>query len=329
MRSMRWTLAIFAALALSVALARAAYARAAEGSFERTLKVTGPVELEVTTGSGNITVGTGDAATVRIRGRIRVGEWRLGTKEAERRVRALESNPPIEQTGNWIRIGRIEAPALRRNVSISYELEVPAETKLTSETGSGDQSAAGIRGPVRASTGSGNIRLENLGGMVRANTGSGDIEIGAIAGPLHAETGSGSIRSTGGIEGGITASTGSGDVVLQQTAAGTVNIETGSGNIEVMGIRGGVRLHTGSGNITAEGKPSGEWKLDTGSGNITARLPADAAFDLHLHTGSGDIRTDHPITVEGKIGRHELRGKVRGGGVLVEAGTGSGNVRVE
>ncbi len=47
-------------------------ARGAEGSFERTVKVTGPVELDVTTGSGNIDVRTGDASSVHVRATIRV-----------------------------------------------------------------------------------------------------------------------------------------------------------------------------------------------------------------------------------------------------------------
>jgi len=76
-------------------------------------------------------------------------------------------------------------------------------------------------------------------------------------------------------------------------------------------------------------KPSGEWKLEAGSGNVTLRLPSTAAFDLHAHTGSGAIESDHPITVQGKVNRHELRGKVRGGGAPLEVSTGSGNIRIE
>ena len=45
----------------------------AEGSFDRTLHVTGPVDLEVTTGSGGIQVRAGDGNQVRVHGRIRNG----------------------------------------------------------------------------------------------------------------------------------------------------------------------------------------------------------------------------------------------------------------
>lgn len=319
-------LAVLALWAFGTAWARG---YAAEGSFTRTLKVTGPVELTVTTGSGNIDVRTGDAASVQVRGLIRVnGGLHFSSEEAERKVRALESNPPIEQNGNIVRIGHITDPELRRHVSISYELVVPVETRLSSDTGSGDQSVAGLRGPVRAETGSGNVKVARVADVVRAETGSGDIVLDAIKAAVHAETGSGNIRA-GGIEGGFTASTGSGDVRLGQTASGPVNVETGSGNIEASGVQGLLRAHTGSGSIIVDGKPLGDWKLDTGSGNLTLRLPAQAAFDLYAHTGSGDITTNREITVQGKIGRHELRGKVGGGGPLVELGTGSGSIHID
>src|SRR5438132_11118122 len=69
---------------------------AAEGSFERTLKVTGPVELDVSTGSGHIDVRTGDSSTVRIRGTIRAssGRWLSSDADAKSNARYVARNPP-------------------------------------------------------------------------------------------------------------------------------------------------------------------------------------------------------------------------------------------
>ena len=36
----------------------------------------------------------------------------------------MEANPPILQSGNDLRIGHIDDPELRRNISISYEVVV-------------------------------------------------------------------------------------------------------------------------------------------------------------------------------------------------------------
>jgi len=274
-------------------------------------------------------VRAGDAGRVHVVGTIRArSSWGIGTAEAQEKVRRLEANPPLVQNGNVIRIGRVDAPELGKNVSISYELVVPAETKLGSETGSRSQTVVGIRGPVRAKTGSGSLAITNIGSEVRAETGSGSIELAKVKGRLVASTGSGSIRAVG-IAGATQASAGSGSVRLELASAGDVEIETGSGGVEVSGVRGALRVVTGSGSITALGEPAGSWKVSTGSGGISVKLPSDAGFELEANTSSGRIYSEHPITLRGSIGKRELRGTVRGGGVLVALLTGSGNIRIE
>jgi DUF4097 and DUF4098 domain-containing protein YvlB len=319
-------LAAFSLLLLAVP-ARAADTTA-EGSFTRTLKVTGAVDLDVRTGSGNVNVRTGDAATVQVLGKIKAREGWNGGMSGEEKVRRLEANPPIEQNGNIIVIGKIDDRDLQNNVSISYEIVVPAATKLRAHTGSGSVTADGVRNTVEAGTGSGNVTLSNIGGEVRASTGSGDVSLNAIEGPVRASTGSGDIHARG-VAGAFNGSTGSGDVELQQSAPGDVELQTGSGSIELSGVKGGVRARTGSGGIRAEGQMTGDWRLHTSSGSVTVRLPQGAAFDLAARTSSGTIQTAHPITVQGVIGRRELNGKVRGGGPLLEVSTSSGSIHIE
>ncbi len=293
------------------------------GAFDRTLKVSGPVDLDVQTGSGSVTVRTGGTDTVVVRGDIRVNGG-----DALAKVHKLEANPPIDQTGNSIRIGRISDPELRRNVSISYEITVPPQTQLRSHTGSGNQNVDGIKGPVEAETGSGGVTIANIGGEVRTHTGSGNIELDNIQGAARAEAGSGSIRANK-IGGPFDGHTGSGRITLAQAAQGDVRAEAGSGSIELEGVKGGLRAGTGSGNLTVAGEPTAAWDVHTGSGSVTLRLPQQVAFDLYAHTGSGSINSDHPVTIQGSTNRHELRGKVRGGGVPVEVRTGSGNIKIE
>ena len=303
--------------------------QAAEGSFDRTLRVTGPVELEVTTGSGNIQVRTGDSASVHVHGIIKTsGNWGFGSTGAEEKVRRLEANPPIMQDGNFIRIGRIEDRELRRNVSVSYELSVPAHTQAKAEAGSGNVSLEGIDGPARAESGSGNVTAENIGNELSASSGSGDIHLNSIKGSVHGSTGSGTIRATS-IAGAFLLSTGSGDVRLGEIAEGGGKVSTGSGNVEVTGVRGSLRVSAGSGNITAEGEPAGDWTLHSGSGEITLRLPAKASFDLDAHTDSGQIHFQRTITSQGTMAKGTLRGRVGSGGSRIEVRTGSGDIRIE
>jgi hypothetical protein len=304
---------------------------AAEGKFQRTLTVTGPVDLDVSTGSGSIAIRAGSSTTVEISGMIRANDDR--NNNALEKVRYLEANPPIEQSGNTIRIGRISDPAYRNNVSISYEIFVPAETRVQSNTGSGSQKIEGVRGPVDAHTGSGSITMLDIGSDVVAQTGSGGIGLDHVAGRVDAHTGSGSIRA-GDVSGSVKAQTGSGGITLSLAAAerggGGLDVEasTGSGSIEVSGVNGSLRANTGSGGITAGGIPAGDWKLDTSSGSITLRLDENASFDLHARSSSGSISTSHPITMTGTISKRELNGRVRNGGHLIEASTSSGSISI-
>lgn len=301
----------------------------AEGKFERTLKVTGPVELEVKTNWGGIQVRTGDGSTVRVLGVVKARKY--SRSEAESRIREIEKNPPIQQTGNVITIG-FQHDAMdnetRNRIGVSYELVVPANTRLRSSTGSGGMTIDGVGGPVEATTGSGSVTLSNLGGDTRATTGSGGIVLTGVKGQLRASTGSGSIRGTG-IGGAITASTGSGSIELEQVAEGNVDVGTGSGGIEITGVKGGVRAHTGSGSIRINGEPLAPWNVRTASGTIRVRVPGSASFDLAASSSSGSITTDHPVTLQGRFGRREMRGKVRNGGPLLDLSTSSGSIYIE
>jgi DUF4097 and DUF4098 domain-containing protein YvlB len=297
---------------------------AREGTFHRSLEVSGPVDIDLTTGSGNVTVRTGTGGRVEITGHIRASGWFDGAQD---RVSRLEANPPIQQSGNSIRIGHIQDPDLRRNISISYELLVPAQTQLTSHSGSGGQDIDGLGGMVDVNAGSGDLHISNIGNTVRAETGSGDMKLENVRGEVHAKTGSGSIRATD-IAGGFEGETGSGHIELQQSAPGSVRVKTGSGGIEARGVRGSLEARAGSGEITAEGDPRGGWIVHTGSGSVRLRLAAEAAFDLNAHTSSGSISMSRPVTVQGMISRKEIRGRVHGGGPQVEVQTSSGNIEI-
>jgi hypothetical protein len=278
------------------------------GSFQRSFQVTGTVDLEVLTHSGDIKVHTGPAGSVSISGKIFVGDqWFSGDRQAQ--VSELEKNPPIRQTGNSIRIDYVNV----RNISIDYDITVPADTRLRTHSGSGDQTVEGLQSNLELESGSGDMRLNDLTGDLQVHTGSGNVEARDVTGDFNAEAGSGDIRLNG---------RGNGDV----------RVHTGSGNIELREVRGTVRAEAGSGDITIDGAPTGVWDVRTGSGNVRLRLPSEAAFDLGASTGSGTVTVDHPVTmtIQGNVQRAQrsISGKVRGGGPMLTVHTGSGDVQI-
>jgi putative adhesin len=316
------------AVVLVVAFSSAAYAEA-QGQFERMLKVSGRVDLDVQSGSGDITVHPGDSSSVVVKGYIRAGNSWFNSSglSAEERVKRLEQNPPIEQNGNSIRVGRIQDEALR-NVSISYDVSVPKDTSVESHTGSGNQRVSGVNGPVRANTGSGNVTVSDVGSEVRANAGSGNLEIRNVQGRTYAETGSGNTVATG-IAGGFDARAGSGDITFEQAATGTVRAETGSGNIHLRNVAGGLEAGAGSGDVEVQGKMASDWRIHTGSGEVQVKLPSDAKFNINAESHSGNVEVHHPVTMQGVLKKNHIEGTVNGGGTLLQVSTGSGTIRVD
>ena len=274
-------------LAVGAALVLASIASipviAAEATFDKTLKLNGKADLTVATGSGSVHITHGMDGQIHVFGRVR-SSWGANDEQ----VREIANNPPIEQTGNIVRIG------VRRenmhNISIDYEVQAPVDTYL------------------KASSGSGEITDDGVGDNVKLSTGSG------------------SIHATG-LHGGFSVDTGSGNIYAEQIGDGEVKAETGSGSIELRNIHGGLHAQTGSGSIKVAGTPAAPWKLGTGSGSIELST-GDAGMTIDAQTGSGSVHTDREMTTQGTQNRHHVSGKINGGGPLVRLETGSGSIRI-
>jgi hypothetical protein len=291
-----------------LATASVVAAASVQGSFERTLQVSGAVDLQVLTRSGDVTVRSGPAGSVTVRGKIHVSDrWFSGGRQAD--VSEIEKNPPIQQSGNSIHIDYVNA----HEISVDYEITAPADTTVTTHSGSGDQRMEGLHNNLRLESGSGDMRLEDIRGTIDVHTGSGNVEAREILGPFTAEAGSGDIRA-------------------DEKGKGDVRIHTGSGNIELRGVDGMLEAHSGSGDVTIQGANSGRWEVRTSSGNVELELPSGTGFDLDASAGSGSVTVDRPVTmtIQGDLRRaqHQIRGKVSGGGPELLVHTGSGDVRI-
>jgi hypothetical protein len=297
-------------LLISCLVALPAFA-SVRGSFERSYPVTGQVDLQVLTRSGDITVRPGPAGTVMIRGKIFVSNRLFDRWSSEKppEVVELEKNPPIRQSGNVFNIDYVPT----HNISIDYEITVPPDTKLKTHTGSGDQTIEGLRTPAELESGSGDLRLSDMVGGLRLHTGSGNVEARDVDGPFSAEASSG-------------------DIQLDSKGASDVQVHTGSGDIRLRGVNGTLRVEAGSGDVEIEGSQTGSWEMRTGSGNVEVRLPSNAAFDLDASTSSGELVCDHPVTmtIQGDVrgSRRAISGKVRGGGPQLLVHTSSGDVHL-
>jgi hypothetical protein len=288
---MQTTPALKAAIVLGGLLLIPAIASAADASFDRTLNVGGNVNVYVSTGSGYVHVSPGSDNQVHIVGHVKSGNnsW-FGGGSSEDRVKEIAANPPIEQSGNEVRIGKKNGD-WQRNVSIDYEITTPRGANVSAGSGSGDLRIHDIAGGLKADTGSGSIEASQIGGAVALNTGSGDIR-------------------------------------AELVNPSSTKAETGSGSIRLNGVQGPLKANTGSGDIEIQGQPTSDWKLETGSGSITLTT-GSSRFSLDASTGSGSIHSDPPISTHGSLEKHHILGDINGGGPTVRIETGSGDIRIK
>jgi Putative adhesin len=283
---MRHTLLAIALAAGTAAICSAQH----EGSFDRSLSVSGPVELDIVTDSGGITVTPGSAGSVHVHAVLKAQHNWFESGDVEQRIRELERNPPIEQNGNRIRIGYVHSRDLLKGISMRLEIQTPRETQVRARADSGGIRVEGIRGPADCHTDSGGIDVRDVGSEVRAAADSGGIRIENIKGPAYARADSGGIEANG-ISGSIDAEADSGGIHVEQSSAAPIRA-----------------------------------KAD--SGGVTIRLASNAGYDVNVEAESGHISV-RDVTVNGDISKHHIEGKVRGGGPPVNVKVDSGDVSVD
>jgi len=150
-------------------------------------------------------------------------------------------------------------------------------------------------------------------------------------GDLNLHSRDGNIRVVN-IQGDLRLDSGDGDLEVR-SADGSLNAETHDGNIRANGRFDALTLHTDDGNIDGEAeagsKNNSGWNLHTGDGNVALRLPSDFAADLDAETGDGRVNIVFPLTMNGSVKERSVRGKINGGGSLLELRTGDGNIELE
>jgi Putative adhesin len=301
-------------LSFLVAAGAPALAHAADLTFHRSLNANGNVSLNVCTNSGNIHVSGVDGNTIQISGKVHsASTWHsFDGFSSPADLKKIADNPPIQQTGNMIRVGNHDTCSghLFHNVAIDYEISIPRNSTVIADSGSGDVRIESVSGLVHADTGSGGIRVNGIGSGSKLETGSGDIDAQHATGTLQAHTGSGGIQ-------------------IHDSQISDAQLGTGSGDISAAYIRGSLKADTGSGSVTIFGLPGADWKLETGSGEIRFHADPNAKFTLDASSSSGDINSKLPIVVSGHMQHGALRGPVNGGGPMVKMRTGSGDISLQ
>ncbi len=297
-----------------------------EGSVVRrqSFEVEGPVELDLSTGGGGITVRLVDEPGVHVEIRHDAGAgnpWSQGVTSLMSWVTTqfggqlggqfAETVPPgstaedeaVRQTRVDFTEGRLVVRTPKdlqlRNVPISVSVQAPTGSHLEARSGSGDITVSGGAGRLTLATGSGRVTADQAEGAARVDSGSGTVRLGPMAAGLRAKTSSGDVEVT--------------------AIGGASTVVTGSGDVWLGAVTGDVLARTGSGRVTVANAAQGELELHTGSGAIHVGVRKGSPAEIDLSSGSGEARSELDLTVNPPETKPPLRirGRTGSGDALV------------
>jgi hypothetical protein len=308
------------------ALAMAAPAAAQRFAFERTYDVGSMPVIDVSTTRGKINVRMGEPGRVVVTGAATVRVGLTVPANAVELARKVAEKPPIEQSGDRLRLRSPSDPAEERAMTVNYDVRVPPNARVIAVSDSGAIDVRDVAGSVEVRTQSSSIGLSDLGGTADVETGSGVVTLDRVAGNVRVSTSSSAITARN-LRAGLRAKTGSGRVVGSFVGKGIVDVQTQSSAIDLSGVSGELTTFTESGHTTITGEPSAAWSVTSGSSGIDVRFDSKVNATLHATTGSGTVYTPEQL-VKGSIEKGRVEGAIGNGGAVVRLSSRSGSIRV-
>ena len=293
--------------------------------FEKTLDAAGISMLDVSTLRGKIRIVVSEGNRVVVGGAATVRIGFAVPADAAQIAQRVAADPPIERSGNTLRLRPPSGATERRAVTVNYDVRVPPNMEIVAASDSGAISVEGAVGTLNVRTQSGAIDVSRLTRDVTVTTGSGDVDINGAAGPVTVTTSS-SALSARDLAGPLRVRTGSGKVDATFAGGGDADVQTASSAIQLSGVRGAVTASTRSGHIAVDGRPQRAWAVTSGSGSLDINI-ASAPVALDISSRSGSVQVSG-ATVNGTISKRSVRGEIGTGGPAVRLATRSGSVKI-
>lgn len=300
----------------------------------KTLKVDGPVTLNVVDDAGDVTVtgGDGEQVTVKV---VKTGSA-FTQAGAELDLQNIQYD--IQQDGNTI---TLTYDLKERNTqdldTVDFIVSLPSDATVDVNGGLGEVGVSDINGSVTIVNDFGEVTVDNVEGGLSVNTQSGQVDVSSInAGSENIELSSGfgkvslaeasgkdiTLHSKSGVlemqdvraSGNAEMTTDFGDTYFTGGSANSLSVETNSGKVTVktLTLRGALTAKSEFGEIDVEQVKAASYDLQTNSGSITAE---GVSGQVKAHSGFGSVtitRADSatldlstrsgPVTFEGSLG---------------------------
>jgi DUF4097 and DUF4098 domain-containing protein YvlB len=317
--------------------------------------------ISITTGRGDITVVSEDAAEIR----AIVKKTTYASNQAEAQSVAGRVRVSLVDSGNGNIEIRPNEDAGRNRVGVALEVHVPKQASVALHADKGDVRISGAQGSVSVLTRNGDIDVRNSGSDVSVNSTHGDIHIIGAAGNVEI-SGRGSeieiadIRGQVAIEGeffgpfkmnhvdkGVRFRSRQTDLTLTQLngrldeGPGRVDLSDTNGDLTLATRKSDVKIANAGGRvqITDDGgdvdlafsqPPRADISVESRSGDLSLLLPAQSSFELDAQTRNGDLDCEFP-GLKSPGGRDDdrlLMGHVGGRGPTIHLRTQHGDIRI-
>lgn len=235
----------------------------------------------------------------------------------------------IEQDGNHISIRHIPNTVYREEgIKVTYQIDVPYRTQVTSRLGEGRQSISGVLGPVNAVTDKGDVTAAYISTGLHAQVGRGNLDLQVIGEHVDAKAGIGNISCMR-LPRGVSAETGDGDITLMVVGPSTATIKKGTGRIDAGGVRSTFVGLTDEGDVHIRAIPHADWQLISGSGSVRLELPPAVKLELDASTRNGEFQIDREDMARPDAGATQFHQKLNGGGTRIEIHTENGRIAIQ
>jgi DUF4097 and DUF4098 domain-containing protein YvlB len=216
----------------------------------------------------------------------------------------------------------------RSGPGVRFRIEVPSGAEIDIDTAGGEIEAREIGAAARLDTSGGEIRASRIGGPLLADTSGGAITIEEVDGDVDADTSGGGIRIDS-VRGNVRADTSGGSIAITGVT-GDIHADTSGGSIKIDEAGGQVRADSSGGPIRVSfgpGNASGG-SLSTSGGGITVTLDATVGLDIDASSSGGSVEFDMPLTVQGRVSKNAVKGKLGSGGELLKLRTSGGGIEI-
>ncbi len=259
--------------------------------------------------------------------------WGLSQTSADRALR--QSNVAVVEMGGAYHIWPRFGVGSRPGASVDLDVQTPASTSVTANTGRGDIRISNADGALQTRTRSGDVEVRDAGADVAVNMTHGDARITGAAGNVSV-AGRGGDVSVADVKGDVSIAGPFDGTIRAANVAQTIRcaqpwsqinasqlngtLEADLGDVKISGASGPVKIATHNADVDVK-NATGQLDITDAHADVKVTLSAPPREDIHITDDAGDVELTLPPQ-----SAFEVSAISRGGDVESDFGGGQLNL---